>query len=229
MKRKKTFYSEFAYFFGILILAIGTAMMARADLGMSMVVAPAYLLHLKISQYVPWFSFGISEYMFQAFLLIILSIILRKFKKGYIFSFVTAVIYGIMLDVSIKMISFFPGEGITERIVFFIIGMITCSLGVCLFFHTYISPEAYELFVKEMSGKTGKDIGRIKTVYDCCSCLVGIVLSFIFFGFGHFEGVKIGTVICALLNGRLISVIGIMLEKIFVFRDVLPWRDFFEK
>ena len=38
---KKTFYSELAYFIGIAVLALGTAMMEQADFGMSMVVAPA--------------------------------------------------------------------------------------------------------------------------------------------------------------------------------------------
>ncbi|HOO80024.1 MAG TPA: hypothetical protein PLQ04_06520, partial [Lachnospiraceae bacterium] len=66
-RKKRTFYSEWAYVLGVLTLAIGTALMERADFGMSMVVAPAYLIHLKVSQYLPWYSFGISEYFFQAF------------------------------------------------------------------------------------------------------------------------------------------------------------------
>ena len=51
--KKHTFYTEFAYFFGILILALGTAFMEAADFGVSMIVAPAYLLHLKLSQVLP--------------------------------------------------------------------------------------------------------------------------------------------------------------------------------
>lgn len=50
MKDKKTFYTELSYLLGILILALDTAFMERADFGVSMVVAPAYILHLKISQ-----------------------------------------------------------------------------------------------------------------------------------------------------------------------------------
>lgn len=57
------------------------------------------------------------------------------------------------------------------------------------FFYIYIAPEAYELFVKELSGKYGINIHRFKTGYDCGSCLVSIVLSF-FFGLWCFEGVK---------------------------------------
>jgi hypothetical protein len=51
MHTKKGFYTELAYILGIVVLALGTAMMERANMGMSMVVAPAYLLHLKISQF----------------------------------------------------------------------------------------------------------------------------------------------------------------------------------
>lgn len=58
MNGKKVFYSELAYVFGMVVLALGTAMMERADFGMSMVVAPAYLVHLRILQAFPAFTFG---------------------------------------------------------------------------------------------------------------------------------------------------------------------------
>lgn len=97
-----------------------------------------------------------------------------------------------------------------------------CSLGVAFLFHTYIAPEAYELFVKEVSAKYGTGLGRTKTVYDCCSCAAAVVLSFVFYGFGRFEGVKLGTVICALVNGTLIGFLSRKMEARFQFRDA--WR-----
>ena len=227
MKRKKVFLSELAYIAGILALAFGTALMERADFGMSMVVAPAYLLYLKISQYLPWFTFGMSEYMLQAVLIVILSVVLRKFKNSYLFSFATAVLYGFMLDLSIEGISAIDLNGIAWQLVFFISGMALCSTGISLLFHTYIAPEAYELFVKEISATYNLNINKVKTVYDCCSCVIGIALSFAFFGIGHFEGVKLGTIFCALINGSLIGQISRLLESEFVFKDALPWRNAF--
>ena len=47
MKTKQNCPTELAYVLGLVILAFGTALMERANFGMSMVVAPAYLLHLK--------------------------------------------------------------------------------------------------------------------------------------------------------------------------------------
>ena len=98
MKEKRVFYSELAYVIGIIVLAFGTALLEKADFGMSMIVAPAYLLHLKISPYIPFFSFGVAEYVFQGFLLVLLSIVLRKIKFLFFLSFVTAFIYGNILN-----------------------------------------------------------------------------------------------------------------------------------
>lgn len=228
MKTKRVFYTELAYAIGIIVLALGTALMERADFGMSMVVAPAYLLHLKVSEFLPWYSFGVSEYVLQTVLLAVLSLMMRKFKKGYLFSFITAILYGSLLDLSISAVARIDLHGTVFRIACYFLGMLFCAAGVALLFHTYIAPEAYELFVKELAAKCGKDIGRVKTIYDCVSCLIGIALSFAFFGFGRFEGVKLGTVICALVNGTLVGWCSKWLEAVFCFRDRLKLRKFFE-
>lgn len=229
MKSKRVFYTEAAYIIGIAVLALGTAFMERADFGMSMVVAPAYLLHLKVSQCFPVFSFGMAEYTFQALLLVILSLSLRKVRISYLFSFVTAVVYGFALDGAIFLAGFLPSLSIWGRAACFISGMLMCSLGVAFLFHTYISPEAYELFVKEISDERGAGISTVKTVYDCASCLLGIIMSFAFFGMWHFEGVKTGTVFCALVNGFVIGKCSAALESKLEFKDGLKLRKLFEK
>ena len=42
------------------------------------------------------------------------------------------------------------------RITCFTAGVICCAVGVSLLFHTYIAPEVYELFVKEIAAKAEK-------------------------------------------------------------------------
>lgn len=227
MKRQIVFSTELAYVLGILTLALGTAFMERADFGMSMVVAPAYLLHLKLSQFYPFFTFGTAEYCLQAALLIVMCLMLRRFKVSYLFSFVTAVIYGFTLDGCMALIALIPGAGLAFRLAFYALGLIVCAFGVSLLFHTYIAPEVYELFVKEIAAKTGKNINVCKTVYDFCSCAVGVALSFAFFGLWHFEGVKLGTIFCALVNGATIGVCSRFFESRFAFEDKLDLRKYF--
>ena len=228
MKKRKMLSSEAAYILGIIVLALGTAFMERADFGMSMVVAPAYLFYLKLSQSFAWFTFGMAEYCFQAVLLVIIALFMRRFKTMYLFSFVTAFLYGIILDLMMGAVARIMIAGTAGRLLFFLVGLLLCSLGVALLFHTYIAPEAYELMVKEISAETGSDITKVKTIYDCCSCTLAVILSFLFFGFGHFEGVKAGTIFCALINGWTIGQCGRLLEYLFEFRDAWNLRRYFE-
>lgn len=222
---KKTFYTELAYIVGIIVLALGTAFMERANFGMSMVVAPAYLVYLKVSQYYSWFTFGMAEYCFQALLIIVLSITLVRFKKKYLFSFVTAFIYGNILDLLMKIVGMIPEGGYVQRIVFYLTGLIICAIGVAFLFHTYITPEAYELFVMEIAEKYNKDIHITKTIYDCCSCFLAIIMSFTFYGFLRFEGVKIGTIVCAIINGWLIGRVSAFLNSVFEFKDIIGSKE----
>lgn len=227
--KKKTFYTEASYAIGIFCLSIATALTEAADFGVSMVVAPAYLIYLKVAEALPFFTFGMAEYAFQAVLIILTAIILKKFKISYLFSFVTVLIYGFILDGAMEIIAFFPTDNIIVRILFFVFGTTLCSASVSLLFHTYISPEAYELFVKEVASKFKIEISKFKLGYDCTSCITAIIMSFIFFGLWHFEGIKLGTVICALVNGPLIGFFGKQFEKKFEFKDGLKLRKLFEK
>lgn len=225
--KKKVFYTELSYAMGLVIMAFAAAFTAKADFGMSMVVAPAYILHLKVSQLLPWFSFGVAEYVLQGVLVLLTIIIMRRFRLSYLFSFVTAVIYGTLLDIAMDIISPLSDSGFVIRAVWYVVGSVSCSFAVSLFFHTYISPEAYELIVKELAEKTGLDINKIKTAYDCISTVLGIGMSFAFFGFGVFEGVKLGTVICAMVNGFLIGRFTKLLEKYFVFENRFALEKYF--
>lgn len=226
--KKRVFYTEISYVLGLVIMAFAAAFTEKADFGMSMVVAPAYILHLKVSEFLPWFSFGVAEYIFQGVLILITIIVMRKFKLSYLLSFVTAILYGTCLDGAMVLISALPENTIAVRIIWYILGTILCSFAVSLFFHTYLSPEAYELIVKEVSQRFNLNINRVKTSYDCISVVLGIVMSFSFFGFGVFKGVGIGTVVCAFINGFLIGRFSSFLEKHFDFKNKFKIQKFFE-
>ena len=226
--KKKIFYSELTYVLGMIFLSLGTALMTLSDFGLSMIVAPAYILHLKISQFLPFFSFGMAEYTFQAILIVIIIFAVRKFKVSYLFSFLTAVIYGVFLDAFIALLSFIPTP-FYVRVIFYVAGFFIVTFGVALFFKTYISPEAYELIVKEISSKYKLDLHFFKTIYDISSLVLSVTLSFVFFGFGVFNGVSWGTLVSAIFNGISIKFFSNLLDRHFEFKDRFKFRNFFEK
>lgn len=228
MKGKRIFWAEVAYILGLPGIALGTAFMATSDFGVSMIVAPAYLVHLKLSEIWSFVTFGVAEYIMQFLVLLLLVVAVRRFRISYLFSFVTAILYGAMLDVFLALIAVVPADSMAVRVLFYVIGLLFCTAGVSLMFHTYISPEVYELFVKELTDRYQLRITVVKTVYDCTCCLIAILLSLAFFGWGRLEGVRVGTVVCALVNGWLISRFTVFFEKHWEFRDGLKLRSYFE-
>lgn len=226
--KKIKIYSEAVYFIGIALIAFGAAFMEKAGFGLSMVVAPAYLVYMKLSQFWSFFTFGMAEYLLQAVLLVGMVAVIKRMRISYLVSFITALLYGFILDSSMAAIAFIPSDAMWVRILLYIAGLLLTSFGVSTMFKTYISPEVYELLVKEICGKFKISIPKFKTAYDCISCVFSIAMSFAFFGFGKFVGINIGTVICALVNGKLIGVFSDFLDKKFEFKDKFKFRHLFE-
>jgi len=222
VKEKKVFSTELAWAIGLILTAWGVAFMEKANFGVSMIVAPAYILHLKLVGSLPFFTFGTAEYVIQFVMLCIMCLVIRRFKLSYLLSFVTAVIYGFTLDFCMFLISGLPADTLSQRIPMFLAGIILCSAGISFIFKTYLPPEVYELFVKEVSSRFEININVFKTGYDVTSMTTAIVMSFCFFGLWHFEGIKVGTVICACVNGYIISLCTRLYDRFFVFEDKIP-------
>ncbi|WP_308594125.1 DUF6198 family protein [uncultured Gemmiger sp.] len=113
---KKKFSTELAYVLGIVLVAWGVVLMEKADFGVSMVVAPVYLLYRWLSPAWHFFTFGMAEYCLQAVLLLAMSLLLRRFRISYLFSFITAVVYGIVLDALMSLGAMLPSGGLALRV-----------------------------------------------------------------------------------------------------------------
>lgn len=223
--KKLVVYEEIGYILGLILLGLGTAFMEYSDFGLNMVVAPAYILHVKISQFLPFFSFGMSGYVLQAFLLLALCLVLKKFKPIFLVSFATAVLYGIILDACIWLFRFMPEALLYMRIISFLIGIVISSLGLAFLFRSYVPPEVYDLSVREITKHYNLKLNRVKTTYDCVSLLFAIILSLALFGLQKPIGIGIGTVICALVNGTLINFFAKKYDALFDFRRFLSSKE----
>ena len=223
--KKRTVYSEVAYLVGIMLLAIGNSLYAFGNLGMSMVVAPAYVLHLALSDVFPWFSFGVAEYAIQALVIISLIIMTRRVKVRFFLSFGTTLIYGVFLDVFMMITAVLPSV-MWLRIIAYAAGVVLAAAGVAILLITYFPPGLYEVLVQEIVNRWHGKLGVVKTVYDLCSLVVAVVMSLLIFG--TLCGIGVGTVVCAFLNGTLIHLFGKLYHRLFTFKDALPWRGFFE-
>ena len=218
MSRKIKISSEVTYFAAIVLLSLAVAILSTADFGISMIVAPAYLLSLKAG----FLSFGQAEYVVQAIVFILLCIVLKRFRFVYFFSFGACLIYGFVLDLWRKIPFLNPAAtplgsmNLSLRIAMFVIGMILTSFSVVLFFKTYLFPQVYDFFVKAVSCKYGIKLSRLKTIVDLSCLTASVIMTFAFFG--EIRGIGWGTLIMALLNGTVIGFFSKLLDKAFDFK-----------
>ncbi len=227
MKKIKV-YSEVVYLVAIIMLSFSVAMITSTNFGVSMIVAPAYILSQKLS----FLTFGQSEYIIQGILFIVFCCLMKKVKIVYFSSFLTGIIYGAVLDLWRLIIPHFnpnitvPGSmAFPLRIIYFVIGALLTSLSVALFFKTYLYPQVYDFFVKGISNKFSVSRTKFKTGFDASCLIIASIMTFLFFG--KFVGVGIGTIIMTCFNGLIIGIFGKLLDKIFVFEPI--YKEFSKK
>lgn len=207
--------SELMYLSGIVLLAFSVAMLSAVNFGISMIVAPAYLLSLKTG----FLSFGQAEYVIQAGLFIVFCVIMGGFRTVYLSSFVTCLVYGAVLDLW-RLVPLFnpsvtvPGSmPLLARLCMFAAGMVLTSISVAMFYKTYLYPQVYDFFVKGVGGKFKIKIAVFKTSFDIFCLIVAAALSLVWFK--GFEGINWGTLIIALVNGSLIGFFCKLYDRIF--------------
>lgn len=221
--KKITLHSEAVYAAAIIILSFAVAMLSAADFGISMIVAPAYI----ISQRLEVITFGQGEYLVQSVLFIVFCILMKKVRMTYFSSFVTCLIYGAVLDLWRFAVPVFnpsvtePGSmAMPVRIIFFIIGMILTAFSVMLFYKTYFYPQVYDFFVKGISLRFGIDRTKFKIIFDFTCLIVSCILTLAFFK--SFVGVGIGTLIMTALNGFIIGKFDKLFDKYVILKPIFP-------
>ncbi len=219
--------SELLWLLGVIFVALGVAICSKADLGVSMVAAPAFVISEALILYV-WsgFSVGVVEYLFQGLLLIILFISIKKFSLKFLLAFLVAVIYGYTLNFFIWALSYVQISIVILRWVALIIGDIITAFGVACFFRTTYPLQVYELFVAKIASTYKLSIGNVKTVFDYSLLVLSIILALTLFGdvnsfdfttiyYQSFHSIGLGTLVTTFINSPLISLLIKLVDKLF--------------
>lgn len=213
---------ELCYVLGMVLMPFAVSLTIKANLGMSMIAAPSYI----ISEKVPFLTTGQTEWIMQAFFIALMCVILKKFRLTYLTSFLSAFIYGLILDFAIFVTGFFEANNIVFRVVLFALGMVLTSLSVALFFNTYLAPCSYDYFVRNVGEEKKLDMRKWKLCYDFSMLALSFILSFSLFK--RFVGINVGTLIMAILNGNIISFFSNFINKHFELYDRFAFRKYFE-
>lgn len=221
--KKIKIYSELVYIVALLGLSFSVAMAAAADFGVSMIVAPAYIVSLKFTV----FTFGQWDYILQGVLFIAFCVAMKRFKPIYLVSFATCVIYGTVLDMWRAIIPHFNtaitpagSMAMPVRIIYFVLSMFLTAATVALFFRVYIYPQVCDLFVTGITSKYKVNRIRFKRIFDFSCLSISLILTLLFFG--KLRGIGVGTLIVTVLNGVLIGGFGKLYDRYFEITPAFP-------
>ena len=145
--------SELLWIFGIMFVALGVAICSKADLGVSMVAAPAFVVQEAIAFLSPVLTVGVTEYIIQGILLIIMCLVVGRWNWLYLLAFAVAVLYGYVLDFFLWLMQDVSLTAVWQRWVMLLVGDMVTAFGVASFFRTYMPLQVYELFVAELADR----------------------------------------------------------------------------
>lgn len=216
MSKKLKLSRELMYVLGLILMPFSIAIMTKANFGLSMIAAPTYIISEKFD----FITYGQAEYVVQALVLVLMCIVVGKFKWAYLTSFATAVIYGSILDLFIWLLRDWTVEAIWLRVVLFVLGMVLTSIGVCMFLHTYLAPCAYDYFVKTVVEEKHFNLQKVKLINDFTYLVIALVLTLVLFK--GFVGVTWGTIVIVICNGNIISFVSKQMDKHIEFFNHFP-------
>lgn len=199
------------YCLGLLVLAFGIALSVNCQLG----VSPVSSLPFVVSQILK-ISLGNCTIIVYSIYILLQMVISRKFQPSLALQLVFSTIFGYFVDGAKYMLGDFCLPGYFGKLAMLAGSIVLIGFSLVLYIDVQIAPMPAEGLVGCLAGKLGKPFSKMKTAFDCTSVLVGIVLSFLFLG--KLVGIREGTVLTALLAGRMMGalrkVIGPWIRKL---------------
>lgn len=217
---------ELLWLMGVVFVALGVAVCSKADLGVSMIAAPAFVVHEALASLFPGLTVGITEYLIQGLLLLLLCAVIRRFRFRYLLAFAVSVVYGYTLDLFLWLLAPVNVDAVWLRWVLLLAGDGITAFGVACFFGTYLPLQVYELFVAEAADRFRFEISRVKWAFDLSLLAVSVCLALVLFGDigtfdwssaagASFHSIGLGTLVTTAINSPIIRLFSRLIDRVF--------------
>lgn len=224
---------EITWIFGVLCVALGVAICKKANLGVSMIAAPPFIIYEALADKAAWLTVGTVEYLFQGILLILLCIGIQRFNWRYLLAFAVAILYGYALDMWLLIIGTEPFNALWLRWVMLIVGDTVTAFGVACYFRTYLPLQVYELCVAELADRYKVKVNKMKLFYDTGSLTLSLILALSLFGdvatfnwkniySEAYHCVGLGTLITTIINTPIITAWGKLFDRFMGYEPLFP-------
>lgn len=189
------------YCLGLLILAFGVAISVNCNLG----VSPVSSLPYVVSRIVDMPLGTCTTIVFCGYIVLQVLMLGREFHPINLLQILFSTIFGYFVDFAKLVIGDFRLPTYFGQLAMLIVSIVLIALGVLLYIDVQLVPMPMEGVSSSLAKKLGKPFPTMKTVIDCVVVFTGVVLCFVFFG--RLEGIREGTVITAIVVGKLVGIL----------------------
>ncbi len=208
------------YTFGMIILAFGLVLNTKTTLGVSPIISVAYAASDILS-----INFGNMTFLWYAILVLIeicIHIKSRAGKKAIINDLLQlplSLVFTRFMNIFVYILPVFANDfegkalgSLPSRFIFLFIAILLTGIGASLTMDAKIVPNPGDGVVQTIAEFTNKNTGLIKNIVDitcvATAIIIGLVVKHKLIGIG------VGTILAALLIGRVIFAYHKILEKI---------------
>ena len=188
------------YCLGLLVLAFGIALSVNSNLGVSPVSSLPYVVSQILN-----ISLGTCTTIVYCMYILAQMVLARKFQPTLLLQLVFSTIFGYFVDGAKAVLGDFALPGYFGQLLMLATSIALIGFSLVLYIEVDLAPMPAEGLVGCIAQKLGKPFSSMKTAFDCASVLAGAVLGLVFLG--RLAGIREGTVLTALLAGRLMGVL----------------------
>ncbi|NCB62656.1 MAG: membrane protein [Clostridia bacterium] len=197
---------------GVLLSALGIGFITRAALGTSPISSIPFVLSLITPP-----TMGVYTLLFNSLFLVCEVILRRKFTHIQALQIPFVVLFSLCIDGALWLIPTQLNGPYVYKVAYLLIGCAIMAFGIYLEVLANVVMLPGEALVRAISEKYALPFPKVKVTFDCVlTILAGIVA---LFAFHRLNGVREGTVVAALLVGRLVGFYG---SKLTFLKQILP-------
>jgi uncharacterized membrane protein YczE len=190
------------YCIGLLVLAFGVALAINSDLGVSPVNSLPYVISLVAGA--PLSLCVIATFSFYILLQIL--ILKKDFKWYNIFQIVFSTMFGIFVDFAKWVVGDFAIPTYFGKLTMLAVSIVFIAVGITLYLEAKLIPMPIEGLTLALADKSKKiKFQNMKTIVDCLIVVISIAISFVCLG--TLKGVREGTILTAVLVGKVIALV----------------------
>lgn len=190
---------------GVCVNSFSIALIAKTNLGVGSISSVAYVLSLVLPLSFGGFTFVVN----MLFIVAQVALLRRDFQPVQLLQVVVNIVFSGLIDVSGALLSGIALDGMPARVVGLLIGCALLALGVAIEVAPNVILVPGEGIVRAIHAVTKRPFGSCKAAFDAGLVITALILSLLLLG--RIDGIGVGTVVSALVVGRIVNVLNLRL------------------